>query len=286
MSCLMDGLGSLLAGTLAPVSRVAGAYAAESWRGDVATIAQHDPRRGLVSGCAQARRAQPSPMRARRMRSTSTTTRSSPVGILARNWFRRSWPSARNAGQADAPLLEALVVGYEIAIRAGRCWHAHHADYQADGSWGSVACAAAAAHLMGLDPERIGHALGIAEYHAPNAPMMRDIAEPAMVKHGIGWGAMTGVTAAELAACGYTGIPSLLGFPEFAGWVGDLGQTYWMTDWVFHKSWASCAWGHAACLAAQQVVAANGLTVEGIAAYPGAHLPGGRRALPGLSGHH
>ena len=73
---------------------------------------------------------------------------------------------------------------------------------------------------------------------------------------------MTGVTSAELAACGYTGIRSILSFPEYYDWVSDLGQTWWMTDWVFYKSWASCAWGHAACMAAQQLVLRNGLLLD------------------------
>ena len=112
-----------------------------------------------------------------------------------------------------------MVVGYEVAHRIGRCWHASRDVYQACGSWGSVACAAVAAHLMRLTPEQAGHALGIAEYHAGNLPMMRDVDDPGMVKHGIGWGAMTGVTAAGLAARGYTGIPTLLAFPEYQEWV-------------------------------------------------------------------
>ena len=76
--------------------------------------------------------------------------------------------------------------------------------------------------------EQIGHALGIADYHAPNLPMMRDIDHPAMVKHGIGWGTMTGITAAQLAARGFTGVPSLFGQEEYAGWVADIGQHFVM----------------------------------------------------------
>jgi len=76
-------------------------------------------------------------------------------------------------------------------------WHDHHAIYQACGSWGSVACAAVACHLLRLPQEQIKHALGIAEYHAPKLPMMWDIDHPAMVKHGIGWGAMNGIVSAQ-----------------------------------------------------------------------------------------
>jgi 2-methylcitrate dehydratase PrpD len=145
--------------------------------------------------------------------------------------------------------LEALVVGYEVSIRSGRCWHDLHEVYQSCGSWGSLGCAAAVAHLLKLDLTQISNALGIAEYHSPNAPMMRDIYNPTMVKHAISWGAMNGVTSALLAQKGYTGMASLLGMEKYAEWVSDLGDVYWMADWVFHKEWASCAWGHAAGVA-------------------------------------
>jgi 2-methylcitrate dehydratase PrpD len=171
---------------------------------------------------------------------------------------------AEEVDASGAALLEALVVGYEVAIRTGRCWHDHHQIYQADGSWGSVACAAVSAHLLGLDQEQTKHALGIAEYHAPNAPMMRDIAHPTMVKHAIPWGAMNGVTSAQLAQQGFTGIPSILGFEKYQDWVSDIGERYWMTDWVFYKEWCSCAWGHAACVAALDLMRENGIPVQEI----------------------
>ena len=118
---------------------------------------------------------------------------------------------------------------------------------------------------MGLVHEKTKQALGIAEYHAPNAPMMRDIAHPTVTKHAIGWGAMNGVTSVELAQRGYTGIPSILGFEEYREWVADLGQTYWMADWVFYKEWCSCAWGHPACVAALQLVDIHGIIPDELA---------------------
>lgn len=262
--CLMDALGATLAGTLAPISRLAADYAADVWRGDAATALAYAPETGLRGrrvSAPGAAFANACAANALDVDDDAVFTRGHPGAQL----IPAALAVAEKVGAGGQALLEALVIGYEVAIRAGRCWHAHHADYQADGSWGSLACAAAAARLLRLDRVQIGHALGIAEYHAPNAPMMRDIAQPAMVKHAIGWGAMTGVTAAELAARGYTGIPSLLGFPEYREWVADLGQTYWMADWVFYKEWCSCAWGHAACMAARQLVERHGIAVEDIA---------------------
>jgi 2-methylcitrate dehydratase PrpD len=127
-----------------------------------------------------------------------------------------------------------------------------------------LACAAVAAKLMGLEKDQIKHALGIAEYHAPNAPMMRDIDHPSMVKHAVGWGAMNGVTAAELASRGFTGIPSILGFEKYRDWVSNLGRDYVMTEGVGIKRWCSCAWGHPALFATLKVVQENHIQVHDI----------------------
>jgi 2-methylcitrate dehydratase PrpD len=169
-------------------------------------------------------------------------------------------------GCNGADILAAIVVGYEIAHRIGRFWHASRDVYQACGSWGSVACAAVAANLMRLGPEQAGHALGIAEYHAANLPMMRDVANPGMVKHGIGWAAMTGVTAAGLAARGYTGIPTLLAMPEYQEWACDIGQDYLMVDGVAWKParYACCGWAHAGVEGARRLVEENQIDLDAI----------------------
>jgi 2-methylcitrate dehydratase PrpD len=165
---------------------------------------------------------------------------------------------------SGAEMLAATVVGYEVAHRAARIWHATHQVYQACGSWGSVACAAITAHLQQLPTEQIHHALGIADYHAPNLPMMRDIDDPSMVKHGIGWGTMTGITAAQLAARGFTGIPSLFGLDQFHVWVSDIGQHYVMADGLAWKGYACCAWDHAAMNGADKLVKEHKIHAEQI----------------------
>ena len=183
----------MLAGTLAPISRIAGAYATESWRGDVSTVFQYDGRRGLYGLRASAAGA-----------AFANACAGNALDIDDDAIFTRGHPGAQliptvlavgeKLGASGREVLEALVVGYEIAI-PGRALLAR------------LPHGLPGRRLMGfhgmrgrggpparLDAEQIGHALGIAEYHAPNVPMMRDIADPAMVKHGIGWGAMTGVT--------------------------------------------------------------------------------------------
>lgn len=254
--CLLDGLGVTLAGTLTGISQIAADYAAASWRGDTSTIFLHR-KKASAAGAAFANACAGNALD---LDDDAIYTRGHPGAQL----IPAAFAVAEKEGADGRTLLEALAVGYEVAIRAGRCWHDHHQVYQSCGSWGSLACAAAAAHLMRLGCDEIKNALGIAEYHAPNAPMMRDIKNPSMAKHAIGWGAMNGVTSAELASLGYTGIPCILGMDKYREWVMDIGEKYWMTDWVYYKEWASCAWGHAACVAALGLKKKHGFSVNDI----------------------
>lgn len=244
--CLLDNLGVTLIGTLAPISWIAAGYAVENWGQGCSTILLNGkkttaPGAAFANACAA---------NALDLDDDAIFTRGHPGAQL----FPAALASAEKCGSGGRELLEALVIGYEISIRAGRCWHDRHEIYHSCGSWGSVGCAAVAAHLHRLDPPEIENALGIAEYHAPNAPMMRDIYNPTMVKHAIGWGAMNGVTSAELAELGFTGMPSILLMEQYRDWVADLGDRFWMTEWVFYKEWASCAWGHAAGVAVLQLL--------------------------------
>lgn len=246
LMCLLDNLGVAMAGTLTPISKIASRFAASNWGGNDSTILLHKSRASAL-GAAFANACAGNGLD---LDDDAIYTRGHPGAQL----FPAALAVAEKTGAGGKELLEALVVGYEISIRAGRCWHDMHEIYQSCGSWGSVGCAAVAAHLLKLDPDEVEHALGIAEYHAPNAPMMRDIYSPTMVKHAIGWGAMNGVTSALLAQSGYTGMPGLLGMDKYQDWVSDLGEIYLMSDWVFYKDWASCAWGHAAGVAALKLL--------------------------------
>jgi 2-methylcitrate dehydratase PrpD len=215
--CFADSLCATLAGTLTRVGRISADYAAEVWGGDQATILWHEPGRGLRGLRASRAGAAFANANAANGLDLDDSARYA-YGHAGAQIVPAALAVAEALDRSGAELLTALVVGYEVAHRIGRCWHASRDVYQACGSWGSVACAAAAASLMRLTPDQVGHALGIAEYHAGNLPMMRDVDDPGMVKHGIGWGAMTGVTAAGLAARGYTGIPTLLALPEYQEW--------------------------------------------------------------------
>ncbi len=264
--CFADGLGATLAGTLTRVSRISAGYAVESWGGDQATVLCHEPGRGLYGLRATIAGAAFANGNAANGLDLDDSTRYA-YGHAGAQIFPTALAVAEALNRTGAELLTAMVVGYEVAHRVGRCWHASRAVYQACGSWGSVVCAAVAAHLMRLTPEQAGHALGIAEYHAGNLPMMRDIDDPTMVKHGIGWAAMTGVTAAGLAARGYTGIPTLLAFPEYQEWAQDIGENYLIVDGVAWKAahYACCGWAHAGVEGARRLIQEHHIALDDIA---------------------
>lgn len=256
--CFIDNLGATIAGTKTRVSQICADYAQAAWAGDTATILLHGKRSSPV-GAAFANAAAANGL------DTDDSVRYA-WGHGGAQIFPVALALAEGLDLEGARLLAAMVAGYEVAHRIGGCWHEHHSDYQACGSWGSVASAAVAANLMGLTAEQTTHALGIAEYHAPNAPMMRDVDHPAMVKHAIPWGSMTGVTAAELASRGFTGIPLLLGEERYDDWMMDIGEKYLMLEGVAWKmkGYACCGWAHAGVEGARELVANHEIALDQI----------------------
>ena len=122
--------------------------------------------------------------------------------------------------------LTALIVGYEVAGRAGISLHASVSDYHTSGAWNGLGVAAMAARLRGQTPAMLRESLGIAEYHGPRSQMMREIATPTMLHDGSGWGAMVGMSAAVLAENGFTGAPAItVEAPEAARHWADLGRS-------------------------------------------------------------
>jgi 2-methylcitrate dehydratase PrpD len=254
---LLDDLGATLAGTLTRVSEITAAYAVEAWPGEEATILLH----GHPASAVGAAFANGYAANGLDIDGCALYTKGHPGAQV----FPTALAVGETLGIDGKRMLGAMVVGYEIAHRTARCWHDHHAVYQACASWGSVACAAVAAHLLGLSEPEIEQALGIAEYYAPHVPMMRAIDNPAMVKHGIGWGTVVGITACQLAQRGFTGIPSLLSFEKYTQWVSDIGREYILLDGLAWKEYACCAWVHAALDATRELVRKHGLSVAEIA---------------------
>ena len=161
--------------------------------------------------------------------------------------------------------LAALVIGYEVAGRAGIALHATVSDYHTSGAWNALGVAALAARLRRLTPDQLRQALGIAEYHGPRSQMMREIAHPTMLHDGSGWGALAGVSAAILAERGFTGAPAAtMKAPEAARHWHDLGA-FWQVGHQYIKPYPICRWSHAAIDATRMLCRDNNIAPEQIA---------------------
>jgi 2-methylcitrate dehydratase PrpD len=160
----------------------------------------------------------------------------------------------------------ALVLGYEIGARAGIALHATASDYHSSGAWNGLAVAAVGARLLGLAPEKLREALGIAEYHGPRGQMMRVIDSPTMLHDGSAWGALAGVSAVYLAAAGYTGAPAATVEAEAVDRIWcDLGES-WAVLGHYIKPYPVCRWTHALIDAALRLRHEHALSSSDIAA--------------------
>jgi 2-methylcitrate dehydratase PrpD len=161
--------------------------------------------------------------------------------------------------------LTCLVLGYEIATRAGIALHATVSDYHCSGAWNALGCAAVAARLFQFDAARTRHALGVAEYFGPRGQILRATESPSMVKDGSGWGAHAGITAALLAREGFTGAPALtVERGDAASFWGDLG-TRWRIGEQYFKAYPVCRWAQPAIEAVLQLQRAHGFVAEEVA---------------------
>jgi 2-methylcitrate dehydratase PrpD len=168
------------------------------------------------------------------------------VGVVSEAAARNPAEQTSFRGVDGRELLTSLVVGYEIATRAGIALHGSVTDYHCSGAWNALGAAAAAARALGLDVARTREALGVAEYHGTRGQMMRTCRNPSMVKDGSGWGAHTGVSAAWLARDGFTGAPAVT-IEEAADaelW-RDLG-TRWRILEQYFKAYPVCRWAQPA----------------------------------------
>lgn len=235
--CLLDILGATLAGATTPVGHLMARYAVDQHNGGEATIFVTNRKAGVVGAVL----ANAFAANALDVDDGYRLIKGHPGA----NVFPPALAIAEKERKSGRELLESLVIGYEIAIRAGLILHGIYSSYHASGSWGALGAAAAASNLLCLGSSQILHALGGAEYHAPIAPMMRSIDCPSMVKDGIGWGSMTGVSAALLAQQGFTGMNSLFGDFHDENLLAGLGQRYEIVN-LYFKPYPCCRWAQPA----------------------------------------
>ena len=241
---LADVAAVCVAGRPAPATRMAADYATAVHPGDEAT-ALFDGRRVGAVGAAWANGVLANVLD---LDDGHRLTKGHPGAVVI--------PAALAAAQlADATaeeLLAAVVVGYEVSIRAGVALHARDEGYHASGAWGGLGAAAATARLLGLGEDETRHALGLAEYHAPIAHIMRSVAQPVMTKDACAWGAAVGVSSALMAAGGFTAVDAAY-LDEDDGALGSV----WRLEELYLKAYPCCRWSQGGIRAALEARAAG-----------------------------
>jgi 2-methylcitrate dehydratase PrpD len=171
---------------------------------------------------------------------------------------------------ADAErTLTAIVLGYEIGVRiaAARDFKALHTFDS--GLWCGQGVTAAVSWLRGLPPRAVANAIAIAGTTAPGQTatgytrLMGN-----HVKEGIAWATATGVTAAELAAHGFTGPVDLLDDEaryDASILTSGLGDRWHIEDTYF-KLYSCCRWAHAAIDGLLEIIEQNRMNAGDIVA--------------------
>ncbi len=153
---------------------------------------------------------------------------------------------AENNKSSGKELIEAIICGYEVAIRSGdlhRNESSPFAAFPGSGRWGSIGAAAAVAKLLGLESGKIEQAMAIGETFAPVSPIIDDLKRGymPMTQFCSGWGALVGISAAFLAQEGFTGITSTIDFSKSL--LPKFGESFEIKNTYF-KPYPSCRWTH------------------------------------------
>jgi 2-methylcitrate dehydratase PrpD len=172
--------------------------------------------------------------------------------------------AAEEEGATIEELLDAVLVGYEIAVRTGIALPATTGHHTGTGSWGAVGAAAAAAKLRQSANKATAQALSIAEFSAPQTPILRSVATPGsgLTKDGIGWGTYVGITAIALAEQGLEGSGTLFDEPEIDV-LEDIGKEYTITE-SYYKPYPCCRWIHPGIDAVRALQEAYDIDIDNI----------------------
>ncbi|GAA0988401.1 MmgE/PrpD family protein [Acrocarpospora macrocephala] len=200
-------------------------------------------------------------------------------------------------------LLRAFVTGYEVATKFGAAIGSGHYNrgWHSTGTIGVFGACAAVAALLRLDREQIAAALGIAASMASGLRV--NFGTMTKPLHS-GWAASAGLTAATLAASGYTGLAAALdgkgGFFDVYGtaestpesFIESLGAPYTLASpGISIKKYPCCFAMHRTIDALERMRAAGILGDPERVRSAGVHVPPGTlkplpytRPVTGLQG--
>lgn len=185
---------------------------------------------------------------------------------------------AQGEARADlsgAEFVAAVVVGYEVGIRAGMALGTSHLlkGFHPTGTVGAVGAAAAAGKVLGLRPELMAHAISIG---ATQGAGLMAAQYGSMVKRmHAGRASQSGVYGALLAQAGFTGIPDVLeaaygGFcstlsdaADLSALTQNLGQVF-ETVQVGFKRYSCCGSCHTAVEAIRRLRSRGDISADRI----------------------
>jgi 2-methylcitrate dehydratase PrpD len=182
---------------------------------------------------------------------------------------------AQTLGSSGRQMLTAAVAGYEVGIRVGEfLGRSHYKVFHTTGTAGTLAAAATAGSLLGLNPAQMQHAFGSAGTQSAGLwEFLRTAADSKQLHTA--HAAAAGLMSACLAQEGFTGAAQILEGPQgmAAGMSSDadpvkltagLGSR-WATAETSFKYHASCRHTHPAADALLQVMQAHQLAPADIA---------------------
>ncbi|WP_019121678.1 MmgE/PrpD family protein [Brevibacillus massiliensis] len=245
--CILDWLGSALAGTAALPVRMIDELAKELGGSSQATLVTGGvssvTHAALVNGAASHVVELDDIHKASIIHAATVVI---PAALAVAEWKRKS----------GKDLITAVAIGYDVCFRIGEAVSPSHYRYWHNtATCGTFGAAAAAAKLLELDEQQIVHALGNAGTQA--AGLWEFIVDGAMSKQlHTGKAAMNGLLAALLAKKGFTGPSRILegerGFframtesCDETRIVDGLGSSFKITENSF-KIHASCRHTHPA----------------------------------------
>ncbi|MET0780461.1 MAG: MmgE/PrpD family protein, partial [Microbacterium sp.] len=178
--------------------------------------------------------------------------------------FPAAWALAEELDASGPQLLAAFVAGFEIESRLGAGIGREHYSkgWHQTSTIGVFGAAAASAHLLCLDGQRFGHAIGLAA--SQSSGLKANFGTMTKPFHA-GHAAERGLLAARLASRGFTANPDALqanqGLAQAAGGgtfrsdrLDRLGDE-WLMPFTLFKYHAACYLTHAAIEATSALVA-------------------------------
>ena len=235
--CVIDGLGVMLAGSTTEGSRILREYVREDMGAQESTAFGAGECRTRAASAALLNGAS-----GHAMDFDDTQLSSSPdrlFGLLTHPTIpplAAALAVGERLAVSGATLLEAFVAGFEVSCKIAEAIEPRHyiGGFHSSGTIGTFGATVAAARLLQLDRAALGHALGIAA--SMSSGIRVNFGTMTKPLH-VGRAAANGVTAAELAARGFTaGADALDGpwgfFQIFGGGfdpgriIGVLGNPY------------------------------------------------------------